>query len=1054
MGRFTGDDDDNVLTGTSGKDTIFGYAGNDLLTGLGGADTIEGGDGFDILIGDADSSVTVQGGADTLKGGLGDDLLIGGAGVDRLSGGDGNDQLVGGGAYDASFDPYYYYFSFSWNLSGAGKDIYDGGAGDDTAILGMADAGPLVLDNSDQTRVNTLFEGGVASATLLSVENLILYAGSGDDRITGGSGYDSLDGGAGNDWLDGGLGGDTLEGGAGDDTLNGGAGYDDATYDISGTQTLRVDLGMQGVVQNTGAGGQDTLTGIESVSAFSDGEITLSAADSGSGLYGYGGGKLTLNGGIGGDSLYVWRDYDASAAVSLSGGDGYDSISYYGSSATDIVVIDGGNGGDTLNVVGGTTTIRTGADADTVSLDTRYGRHTLTLGSGADTLSLRATYGSFRADRAITVTDFTTGDGGDIVNLSSWLANGALLNYTSGLNPFASGYLRLVKVGKATELQVDRDGSGTANDWATLIVFQNTAPGTFTAANFYGLNPNPGVLRTGDAGANTLTGAALDDTLVGNGGDDTLTGLGGRDILYGDYASSDTVTAGGSDALEGGEGNDLLIGGRGDDRLSGGAGDDILFGSVAWNASLLVSGSYSFSWYSNVDGGSDRFDGGAGFDTAYLTIVRSGVTLDISAPARTATIEIGGRAAGTITGVEALVFYGGAGDDEITGGAANDTLYAGQGHNVLRGGDGNDFLSGGIGADTFDGGAEIDSVSYGSLQDDLIVDLTLQGRAQNTIGGGRDTLIGIESVSTDTSLAIDVTLTGDDAANSFSSYNYGYYGFGAVALKGGGGADNLYAYLTASTAPGTTVALSGDAGGDLLNFQGSARYLDAVTMTGGDDTDSIYAYGAGSLTVNGGKGADYVLIDTLGGTARVTLGSESDVLSLAYTNGGFRAAGAITVTDFATGANGDVLSLINWVNSALTGVSGNPFGDGHLRLIKSGLSTLLQADRDGGGDAWSTLVVFEKTKVGSFTAENFGGYDPDGTASIPLQAPEPDRAPHAPVPIGPTHADVPIEAAAQQQHGWSSLPADAFADDRMADLSGAIRLTDTIRLDWVDTMRF
>ena len=65
-----GNDKDNKLFGTAGKDLMYGYGGNDLL---------DGGDGNDILY-----------------GGAGNDQLFGGAGEDILEGGSGNDLLVGG----------------------------------------------------------------------------------------------------------------------------------------------------------------------------------------------------------------------------------------------------------------------------------------------------------------------------------------------------------------------------------------------------------------------------------------------------------------------------------------------------------------------------------------------------------------------------------------------------------------------------------------------------------------------------------------------------------------------------------------------------------------------------------------------------------------------------------------------------------------------------------------------------------------------------------------------------------------------------------------------
>ncbi|XWN30669.1 MAG: hypothetical protein ROR55_24895 [Devosia sp.] len=91
--RFGGFQDD-LLSGGSSNDLIYGFFGDDFLQGMEGRDKLFGGFGDDELDGGA--------GRDQLFGGLGDDILMGGADNDRLWGGRGHDTAV----FEGSFDDY------------------------------------------------------------------------------------------------------------------------------------------------------------------------------------------------------------------------------------------------------------------------------------------------------------------------------------------------------------------------------------------------------------------------------------------------------------------------------------------------------------------------------------------------------------------------------------------------------------------------------------------------------------------------------------------------------------------------------------------------------------------------------------------------------------------------------------------------------------------------------------------------------------------------------------------------------------------------------------
>jgi len=112
-------------TATSGNDIIFidqlgglnivdALAGSDRVIGTNANETIDGGAGNDYLDG--------KGGSDILRGGDDDDTILGGLGNDTLSGGKDNDRLIG------------------WGGGTSEIDLLNGDQGEDTYVLGNANA--------------------------------------------------------------------------------------------------------------------------------------------------------------------------------------------------------------------------------------------------------------------------------------------------------------------------------------------------------------------------------------------------------------------------------------------------------------------------------------------------------------------------------------------------------------------------------------------------------------------------------------------------------------------------------------------------------------------------------------------------------------------------------------------------------------------------------------------------------------------------------------------------------------------------------------------------
>ncbi|MEP4198366.1 MAG: sulfatase-like hydrolase/transferase [Aliishimia sp.] len=231
-----------VITGTSGADTIVTNAGADLISGGAGNDTLRARSNDDVLNGGAGDDVLEGGfGADTAsyqgasgavqvslitgasQGAWGADMLIS---IEHLQGGEFNDTLQGDGADnrleglrgddviqgDAGAD----------YLSGArGNDVLSGDAGDDMLIGGL---GNDLLNGAEG--MDTL-QGGQGQDTLFGGQDEdVLVGNADDDLLRGNLGADTLAGGTGNDNLRGGGDNDILHGGLGDDVLFGEDGSD------------------------------------------------------------------------------------------------------------------------------------------------------------------------------------------------------------------------------------------------------------------------------------------------------------------------------------------------------------------------------------------------------------------------------------------------------------------------------------------------------------------------------------------------------------------------------------------------------------------------------------------------------------------------------------------------------------------------------------------------------------------------------------------------------------------------------------------------------------
>jgi Ca2+-binding RTX toxin-like protein len=113
---------------TNEEDVISGGKGNDTIDALAGNDVVNGGEG-----------------ADWLMGGPGNDDLSGGGGADRLSGDAGDDRLSGDDGAD-------------WLVGGAGDDVLNGGQGGDTFVFWAGFGNDIITDFASGKRSHDVIE--------------------------------------------------------------------------------------------------------------------------------------------------------------------------------------------------------------------------------------------------------------------------------------------------------------------------------------------------------------------------------------------------------------------------------------------------------------------------------------------------------------------------------------------------------------------------------------------------------------------------------------------------------------------------------------------------------------------------------------------------------------------------------------------------------------------------------------------------------------------------------------------------------------------------------
>lgn len=373
------------------------------------------------------------GGDDTLEGRRGDDVLYGGAGQDSLIDGEGGaDRLYGGAGddilvilrYAGPSDPHDTYTPAPAHL------VLDGGANDDNVSVAYA----------------------VAPDDLRVFGDAVLSGGSGDDSLTTDHVAARIDGGAGDDFIEADYAPAILDGGAGADIINATALVGSA--DIrggTGNDHLYANL-ASGPIKADGGAGDDLVY------------VTSGARDV----------AATVTGGSGDDTIH-----GQGVHLSIDGGSGNDVIE---ATAEDSLTVTGGSGADLITAFGTGVTVDAGSGADTVTVSAASGHADVTLGGGIDRLVLSGVASDDTSAAHVVLTDFRTGDSGDVLDLSLLLASGTKFEQGDAV---AQGYVRFVQHGVDTVVQVHLDPPGSASGayWHDEVLLQHVAASTLNPHN-------------------------------------------------------------------------------------------------------------------------------------------------------------------------------------------------------------------------------------------------------------------------------------------------------------------------------------------------------------------------------------------------------------------------------------------------------------------------------------------------------------------------------------------------------------------------------------------
>jgi len=659
----------DVLTGDANANTLEGGAGDDTLDGRGGGDILRGGNGDDTVTyamsnARVEVSIDDNGDSDYARGGhaTGDQLynienLIGSRYADRLTGNAEANLFVGG----------------------AGGDTIDGRGGPDTiSYYNSAYAVTVGLGATGGRQTGGDRRSDAYGDTLKNIENI--EGSRYDDTLTGDDGRN------------------VISGGRGADTIDGGDGVDTAAYtgSSSGVTAVLNEDGKSSKVGSRGDASGDILKNIEHLIGSRHNDILTGNSESNR-FVGNGGSNFYRDGG----TLY------RAGGDTYDGGDGVDTVSYYGAAHGVTVNLGTGNGtggralGDRFvrkqgidgvvrstieNIVGTAHDDNLTGDAGANLFNAAEGADTVNGGGqdDGDVISYTDSEEWVRVDLALANAPQT--GGGQTTRNGRTIINDARGDRLSNIeNILGSDFNDQLYGNSGRNVFIDTEGAdymdgregrdAEGREYVDTVSYARSG-----AAVTVDLDPD-GHANTNDGRA---TGGSADEGYkAGIGGrlDTPASDLDRDGTLEHDQLINIEHVFGSrfSDTLKGDSGNNLFLGGRGGDNIDGRGGVDIV--------SYISSG--------------------------------SGVVIDLSAAA--GSRARGGDATGDrLTNIESI--EGSNDDDTLT----NDSAFRAQssisgqgGDDTIRGKSAVNNLNGGSGSDTIYGGGVITLLTGGSGKDYL-----------------------------------------------------------------------------------------------------------------------------------------------------------------------------------------------------------------------------------------------------------------------------------------------------------------------------------------------